>query len=107
MADVEYQPNDAGWAAIRMSPELLAACLAEAERGKTYAEGISPEDSGEYKRSFKVEATTVDIGRGGKRVAAELSNDAPHAAAVEFGNARTPRPRRILGRTAEFLGGAE
>lgn len=106
MADARYDPNDAGWAAIRMSPEILAACLAEAERGKTYAEGVSPEDSGAYKQAFKVKATTADIGRGGRRVAAELYNDDPAAAPLEFGNKRMPRPQRIFGRTAGFLGGA-
>lgn len=110
MAGAEYRPDRAGWDAVALSPQILAACMAEAERGKVYAVSIAPRSGDEqgrpYAESFEVEATTVDFGRGPRRVAAELRNTAPHAAAVEFGNRRTPRAQRVLGRTAAYLGGS-
>lgn len=107
MADARYVPNKAGWDKIAMSPELLEACMAEARKGKRFAEAIAPRSGDErgkpYADSFDVEATVVTWRRG-PRVAAQLVNDAPHAAAVEWGNTQTPEPHRVLGRTAAYLG---
>lgn len=107
MADGHYEPNRAGWAEFAMSPELLEACMAEARKGKRFAESIAPRSGDErgkpYADSFDVEATTVTWRRG-PRVAAKLVNDAPHAAAVEWGNKQTPEAHRVLGRTAAYLG---
>lgn len=110
MADIaaRYEPSDVGWAKIALSPSLLHACIAEAERGKAFAIGISPRsgdgDGVPYADSFDVTPIVTSAFRRGPRVAAVLHNDAPHAAAVEFGNRRTPRPHRVLGRTAAYLG---
>lgn len=108
MADAEYRPNQRGWDAVALSPQILAACVAEAERGMAYAITIAPRsDDGDgkpYADSFEVQAVVVRF-RQGPRVAARLLNDAPHAAAVEFGNRQTPRAQRVLGRTAAYLGG--
>lgn len=104
MADAVYRPSKAGWDAIALSPQIQAACVAEAERGKPFAQSISPVRSGEYKSRFRVEPATVAFRRG-PRVAARLVNDAKHAAAVEFGN-RRGGPARVLGKTAAFLGGS-
>lgn len=105
-----YEPNEAGFKKMAVSPDILDACLAEAARGKAFAIGISPRSGdGEgraYADSFDVEAEIVHGFRGGPRAAAVLVNDAPHAAAVEFGNKQTPRPQRVLGRTAAYLGGS-
>lgn len=105
MADVtaRYEPSKSGWAAISLSPAILKACVAEANRGRVFAKAIAPRDSGEYQQSFDVDAETVMFALG-PRVAATLSNTAGHAAAVEWGNRRTPHPHRVLGRTAAFLG---
>jgi hypothetical protein len=108
IAVADYEPSKAGWAKIAMSPELQAACLAEAKRGQEFAESISPRsgdgDGKPYAESFSVRPIVVDGFGNGPRVGAELANEAPHSAAVEFGNEQTPRPQRILGRTAAFLG---
>ena len=104
-----YEPNRSEWDKIVMSPEIQEACLEEARKGQRYAESIAPrsgDDEGvPYADSFDVEAVVVHW-FGGPRVAARLVNDAPHAAALEFGNKRTPHPHRVLGRTAEYLGGS-
>ena len=109
MALARYEPSDRGFKEMAMSPDILDACLAEAEKGKGFAVAISPRSGDEHGRpyadSFDVDAAITNLFRGGPRVMAVLSNDAPHAAAVEFGNQRTPQPHRILGRTAAFLGG--
>lgn len=109
MDDVKYEPSKAGFAAMMMSPKLLAICVAEAERGKAFAEIVSPRSNDgrgrPYADSFDVQPITTTAFRGGPRVGAELSNDAPHAAAVEFGNAHVRRPHRVIGRTAAFLAG--
>lgn len=98
-----YEWFTQAWDRIALSQEILDACLSEAERGRSWAEGEAPVDSGRYASSFMVEAVTVSFGSYGPRVAAELSNEAPYAAAVEFGNAKA-EPQRILSRTAEYLG---
>lgn len=100
-----YEPNEAGWAALVVGPEMTAIVVAEAERGKVFAEGISPVDSGEYRDAFEVEATTVMLGRPRRRrAAAILRNTSGHSAAVEYGNAKSPNPNRVLGKTAAHLG---
>lgn len=110
MADVRvnYEPPKAGWAKVALSPDILDACIAEAERGKAFAEGIAPRSGdgvGEpYADQFHVQPTTTLVFRRGPRVAAVLYNDSGHAAAVEFGNKRVPRAQRVLGRTAAYLG---
>lgn len=115
-----YEPDRVGWNQIASGPDVLAACLAEAERGATFARSISPRsseatraafgarfgprDGARYADSFVVEATTVTFRGTPPRAAARITNTAPHAAAVEFGNKATPRGRHILARTAAFLG---
>ena len=106
--DVRYEPNEAGFKKMALSPDILDACIAEAERGKAFAEAIAPrsgDDEGEpYADSFDVTPTTTRVFRGSPRVAAVLSNDVPHAAAIEFGNAHVKKPHRVFGRTAAYLG---
>lgn len=111
--DVEYTPDNAGWAQIRNSPEILAACVAEAHRAQAIAEALSEPftDTGDYASSFRVVPTTVVFtGTGvsnGPRAAARLENTSGHAAAVEWKNSVNGRvPHRVLGRTLEQLGGA-
>lgn len=115
-----YEPSRAGLAALAVSPDILAACVAEAERGKKFAEGISPRSTEEarqhfadvfgadqehrhYGDSFEVIPTTFHLA-GRPRAGAVLVNTARHSPAVEFGNVRTPRPHRVVGKTAAYLG---
>ena len=106
MADANYEPNEAGWAKIAMSPDILDACVAEAKKGQAFAEGIAPRsgdgDGVPYADSFDVVPAVTTAFRRGPRVTAFLFNDAPHAAAVEFGN-KNRRAQRVLGRTAQHL----
>lgn len=69
-----------------------------AEEVRRRAVGYAPEHSGVYKQSFRIESTRRG-GVRGDRAEARVINSAPHAAAVEWGNARTPR-YRPLGRAA-------
>lgn len=80
-----YQGSLKDFAEIAMSPRLLAICLEVAyEDALPYAIEISPRDDGVYVRSWKVKPTTVVL-RGMRRVCAQLINEAPHAALVEWG----------------------
>lgn len=109
MADVSYEPSKAGWAEIAMSPEMLAACVREAERGMAFAVGISPrsgdDDGDDYVDAFDVHGGVAHEFRRGPRVRAVLVNGSGHAAAVEYGNKRQPDAHRVIGRTAAYLGG--
>ena len=102
--DSNYEWSTAAWRRIAMDTDILAACVAEAERAKVYAEGLAPVDSGQYKASFKVSPTTTTFPVYGTRVSAELANEAPYAAAIEFGNSRSAQ-RRVMQQTAAYLGG--
>lgn len=106
--DARYERNPVGWAEVIMSPDILDACLAEAHRGKAFAISISPR-SGDgkgkpYADSFSAFPSVTHDFRGGPRVMAYVMNDAPHSPAIEFGNKHFPRPARVLGRTAAYLG---
>ena len=107
MADNAYRPSRAGVAKFLRSPQISAALLAIAENGKTYAESISPRETGDYASSWKVSRSTFTV-KGEPRAAAKLENTSGHAAAVEFGYAgRANRPgqsrHRVLGRTLEHM----
>jgi hypothetical protein len=105
---VSFQMDRSGIAQIAMGPKLLAAVLDLAEtKAKPYAESISPrsdrDDHVHYADSFVVVPGTAWIAAM-RRVAARLYNTAPHAAAVEWGNAGVnARGHRVLGRTLDHL----
>jgi len=69
------------------SPEVVAAMVAAAERGKVFAEVVAPVDTGLYRSSFRV--AEVDGG-------ARLENTAPYAAFVE-------RRARVLSRAVDAI----
>ncbi len=101
-----FELDRKGIAACAMGPELRTVVLTFAgAEAKPYAVSISPRSDREHKHyadSFTVVPGAVMI-RGMRRVAAHLINDAPHAAAVEWGNAKTPNGHRVLGRTIDHL----
>lgn len=102
-----YNPDHDGLNEIARSPAVRAALAAVANKGKAIAEGLSADfaDTGDYASHFKVEAETIEW-RGeypGRRAAAYLVNDAPYAAAVEWGNSRDHKPHHVLGRTLGML----
>lgn len=103
-----FKPNQAGIHALANSPEMYALCLSVAAKGMAEAEALSADfiETGDYASSFRVEAKEAHLlGRTGWRTVASavLSNDSPHAAAVEWGNARSHRKHRVLGRVLDGL----
>lgn len=110
-----FKPNQAGFRELAVSAGVRRVLAEIAEKGKAYAEAISPydvtpDDEGHYRDSFEVREETVHwSGRWpGPRAAARLQNTAAYAAAVEYGyEGRAAAPRvdahRVLGRTLEWL----
>ena len=103
-----FKPNHAGFRAMAVGPEVAAAVLSVAEKGRAEAEALSADfaKTGDYEKSFVVrpEVTQLRTGFGSHAVAtAILENVSPHAAAVEWGNARDHRPHRVLGRVLDGL----
>jgi hypothetical protein len=79
------------------SPGIQRAMVSVAEKGKTYAEQISPVKSGDYRRHFHAEP--VDhAGKHGDRAGAKLYNDAEYAPAVEW-----RLKHRVLGRAVDHM----
>ena len=97
MARARFRANYKGIGQILVSPQMQREMKARAEKVKARAEALSPEDTSQYVRSFKVEPFI----RKGKtsRAVAKVINDSPHAAYVEWGTSRTPR-FRVMGRAA-------
>lgn len=104
-----YKPNSKGFAECAVGPELSAAVVAIAEKGKTEAIALSQDfrKTGNYIESFRVRADVVPLrtGFGVHDVAAGiLENFSPHAVPVEWGNKNDHRPHRVLGRVLTTLG---
>lgn len=104
------RPAD-GFASVALSGPVRVAVRAEAVRGMAYARGLAAEfaDTGHYGRSFRVTSTELTL-NGVRRACSRLENTATYAAAVEWapgGRAKHAggRGHRVLGRTAQYLGG--
>jgi hypothetical protein len=92
-----YRADFAAFRKFMNSPGIQRAMVAVAEKGKTYAEQISPVRSGEYRRHFHAEP--VDhAGKRGDRAGAKLYNDDPKSPAVEWHDGH-----RVLGRTVDHM----
>lgn len=93
--------------------ELRGAVLAVCEKAKPYAISVSPQRSGTYKRSFKVEGGTTVWGlvEPMRRAYGRLVNTANHAVHVEWGTAEhrtarglvSVRAHRVLTKTLQKL----
>lgn len=106
---VDFDFDEVGMAKVAVGPELRDAVKDVVEhRALPYAKSISPVSRRKHKHyvdSFRVTESHVVIA-GLRRVAARLWNVAPHAATVEWGNARTNgEGHRVLGRTVDHLHG--
>lgn len=100
-----FRLNSSGIGAMAVGPEVTAMLIEVADKGKAFAEGIAPRDTGEYASSFDVTVSVAKVGRY-RRSVAKLQNNANHAAALEFGNKRTRgRRARVLGKTLTALRG--
>lgn len=106
---VSFELDRAGLAKCAMGPELTAAVTHLATNtAKPYAERISPRSKRQHEHYADSFAVVIDseVIESMRRVAARLVNTAAHAAAVEWGNAKTHgRGHRVLGRTLDHLNG--
>lgn len=103
-----FKLNKKGIAACAVGDELADAVSDIAHKAIGYAQLISPDDSTEYQRSFRVHVHIVpDItyrvrGEPMARWSAEIANNAHSAIIVEVGAQNTP-DYRVLGRTLEWI----
>lgn len=96
---VRYTPDIAGTGRLMKGPEMQEMVRSAAEKGKAFAESISPVETGEYKSSFRVEVTAHGgTGVGGDRAQANLINDSDHATDVEWVD-----NYHVLARTADYI----
>lgn len=92
---VTYKPNLSATRDAMTSAAMVELVIRAAMAGKTYAESISPVDTGRYRDSFQVSARIV---KG--RALAVLDNTTPYAVVVEVYN---HGGERILGRTVDYI----
>lgn len=103
-----FKPNRAGIGAMLRGPELQGLMREKAEKIAAAARSMAPvgkppEDKhpGMYRDSFEVSSgVTTDV-QGNQRAYGRVTNTAPHAAAVEWGNSRSPA-QHVLGRAMDF-----
>ena len=91
-----YRADFGAFRKFMNSPEIRAVMVRVAEKGKAYAEQISPVETGDYRGHFHAEP--VDHAGRGDRAGAKLYNDSAHAAAVEW-----RLKHRVLGRTVDHM----
>lgn len=109
MAEVVYKPDRKGTAALMVTRLMQGAMQAAAYEAIPFARSISPDappyGSG-YVASFEVTGGTEKIART-RRAVAYLTNTAPHAAAVEYGQlgdrSRADTGHHVLARTADYI----
>lgn len=93
----QFRTNYKGVGKILASKKMQDQMEERAERLRSVCEADAPEESGTYRRSFRVE---TGVRQGVKpRAQSKLINDARHATLVEWGSRRTPR-HRVMGRAA-------
>lgn len=99
MANSTYEASYKGIGQMLNSDFIQDAMVDRAEKIKAYAISISPQGStSRYRSSFKIYRNRGLIAKG-IRAYARLVNDAPYAAAVEYGNRRNGfKGQRILGK---------
>lgn len=115
MAD-NFILDEKGFAEMAIGPEIAAAVLAEAERARAIAEGLSADFvvTGDYIDSFSTDAQVLHLpgdfgGHPHDAVVGVLLNSSDHAVGVEYGHegrsdAPTKKAHRILGRVLAALG---
>lgn len=86
-----FEISARGLQALLTSPAMASAMVREAEGLRAAAEAAAPRRTGRLASSYTVEPVEVETayGRDGapvRRAAGRLSNQAPHALAIEFGH---------------------
>lgn len=84
----KYTADKSGLRQLLKSSEMAQLVRDAAEVGADAARAAAPRGTGELGNSIHVEAAGSSGGPKGDRVEARVVADAPHAAAVQFGNAR-------------------
>lgn len=102
---ISYSPNRSGTLRVMRSTGVRQMLRRRAEAAIPYAQSISPERTGEYKRSFKVEDGNYTGSRGEERPEARLVNTSDHALAVE--SKIRGGGMHILGLTADHIEGSD
>lgn len=95
--EISYKADFAGTGELMRSAEMEAAMKSAAQKGRIFAESISPHRTGDYAASFSVSSTR----RGGvhhDRAAAYLINNSDHALLVEVVDGY-----HVLARTAGYI----
>jgi hypothetical protein len=92
-----YKPDRRGFSEMASQASIGQAMVDAAQRGASYAESISPVETGEYKGSFHVRPAIVGEGLN-RRAGAILENDSDHAFPVEYQD-----DFRILQRTIDEI----
>ncbi len=104
MARATFKPDNKSIGLMLRSRKMEREMADRARLVVDYAQGIAPEETGEYVSSFEVESgrdnSPIQLGQG-DRAWAKAKNTSPHAAAVEFGNKRVGEGKRALGRAAD------
>lgn len=98
MARITHWDYEAFGEAVLCSPEMVAEMHRRAERVKDAAEATAPvyeqgPHPGRYKESFEV-TSGVKEGKT-RRAYGRVTNTAPEAIYVEYGNTNTPRHRTL------------
>ena len=94
---MRYDPDHRGMARLLVSRGMAHPGEEAARQAIEYAKSISPERTGEYKRSFQIEHEITD-----GRQTIIIVNTAPYASWVEWGG-RGYEGEHILARTADFI----
>lgn len=101
-----YKPNHKSFGRFILSDQARKPAIEAARRIAARAAETAPKQTGRLAAGYKVNDKTAPVVVGGNpRVGAEVYNSEPHAAAHEFGNART-RKKRILGKAGAAFGEA-
>jgi hypothetical protein len=82
----EFEMDRAGIREIAMGGELRKGVDEIVAEALPYAIDVSPESTGNYKKSWKVDTGGSSVVAAMRRVAARLVNTDPAAAAIEYGN---------------------
>lgn len=90
--------SDTGVGGIAVGAPMVAVLGVLGQKAASVARELAPVETGRYRSSFRVQLGTRGTGRK-KRAQVTVENTAPYAAALEWGNARTRRPARVMGRT--------
>ncbi len=111
MSGVHFVANRSGVRSLANGAEMHRLANDAMDAAKGAAESLSPRVTGRYADSFAVEKDQTVTIAGEPRAAARLVNNAPYAAAVEYGYsgdsaATTSSAHRVLARTLQALRGS-